>query len=96
MINLGDQEEKQQISDDFRSALLFAKKLDEIEFSSEDEPLENVLDFYGGNHDKMRYNIDEEEAQEHEVVENIKLMKSINKNMRGNLCVAPKAFIKNE
>ena len=74
---------------------MFAKKLDEIEFESEDEPLENVLDFYGGNHDKMRYNnIDEEE--ETEVVSNIKIMKSINKNMRGNLCVAPKAFIKNE
>ena len=49
-----ENEDKQQLSNDFRSALLFTKKLDDIEISEDCEPLENVLDFYGGNQDKMR------------------------------------------
>ena len=37
---------------------MFAKKLDEIDVSKA-EPLENVLDFYGGNYEKMREVFDE-------------------------------------
>ena len=74
---------------DFNSALQFVHKLHEVEIDDV-EPLENVLDFYGGNQDKMRgLDTPPEDSKE-----NMRRMKQVNSNMRGNLCVAPKAFNK--
>ena len=66
------------------------------------EPLENVLDLYGGNSEKMRLIDDDllsESEMEHDVYDiqydnNLKYIKQINKNMQGNLCISPKAFVK--
>ena len=74
---------------DFKSALSFVHKLHEVELEDV-EPLENVLDFYGGNQEKMRG----PDTPPEDSKENMKRLKSVNKNMRGNLCVAPKAFNK--
>ena len=49
LINFESEKDLEQFLSDFRSALVFAKKLDEIDVSGS-EPLENVLDFYGGNY----------------------------------------------
>ena len=38
---------------DFQAALAFVQKLDEVDIKGE-EPLGNVLEFYGGNDSKMR------------------------------------------
>ena len=40
-------EEEEQFRNDFKAALVFSKKLDEIDVSGVNS-LENVLDFYGG------------------------------------------------
>ena len=79
---------------DFRSAIDFTQKLNEVQTTV--EPLENVLEFYGGNQDKMRKTISDEEYEKIENVRddsNLKMIKSINKNTRGNLCIAPKSFL---
>lgn len=49
-----DQEEMLQYKRDFQSALLFIKKLEEVEIPKGTEPLCNVLEYYGGNEEKMR------------------------------------------
>jgi len=49
-----DQEEMLQYKKDFQSALLFIKKLEEVEIPGGTEPLCNVLEYYGGNEEKMR------------------------------------------
>ena len=58
LISFRHKEDEEQFLSDFQSALVFAKKLDEIDVSSA-QPLENVLDFYGGNYEKMREVFDE-------------------------------------
>jgi hypothetical protein len=49
LIKFESASEREQLSNDFRSALIFTKKLSDVEIDAECEPLENVLDFYGGN-----------------------------------------------
>ena len=49
LIKFQNEKEKQQMSNDFRSALIFTKKLNDVKMHPDTEPLENVLDFYGGN-----------------------------------------------
>lgn len=89
LLKFESEDEKQQVSNDFRSALIFTNKLSDVDIKPDCEPLENVLDFYGGNQDKMRMISDEMHDGS-----NVKMMKAMNSNMRGNLCVAPKAFTK--
>lgn len=52
LINFRTKEEEAQFRSDFKSALVFTKKLDEVDVTGVDS-LENVLDFYGGNSQKM-------------------------------------------
>ena len=49
-----DETELLQYKNDFQAALLFIKKLDEVEVPEGTEPLGNVLEYYGGNQEKMR------------------------------------------
>jgi len=49
-----DEQELLQYKNDFQAALLFIKKLDEVEVPPGTEPLGNVLEYYGGNEEKMR------------------------------------------
>ena len=58
LISFRHKADEEQFLSDFSSALVFAKKLDEIDVSQA-QPLENVLDFYGGNYEKMREICDE-------------------------------------
>jgi aspartyl/glutamyl-tRNA(Asn/Gln) amidotransferase C subunit len=89
LIKFESESEKIQMNQDFKSALQFVFKLSEVK-SEGVEPLENVLEFYGGNQDKMRGL----ETEPEDSKENMRRMKQVNSNMRGNLCVAPKAFNK--
>lgn len=49
-----DKDEMLQYKNDFQAALMFIKKLEEIEVPPGTEPLANVLEYYGGNDEKMR------------------------------------------
>lgn len=49
-----DEQEMLQYKSDFQSALMFIKKLEEVHIPEGTEPLCNVLEFYGGNEEKMR------------------------------------------
>ena len=49
-----DKEEMLQYKNDFQAALMFIKKLEEVEIPEGTEPLANVLEYYGGNEEKMR------------------------------------------
>ena len=91
LLKLKTPEEESEFIQDFKQAILFTEKLNEIDVEGV-EPLENVLDFYGGNSDRMR-SVDDDGDRD-EGLDNLKIMKSLNKNMRGNLCIAPKAFFK--
>ena len=53
MVTFKDQEEMLSFKGDFQAALAFIQKLDEVDIKGE-EPLGNVLEFYGGNDSKMR------------------------------------------
>ena len=53
MLRFKDQNEMMQYKIDFQAALAFIQKLDEVDIKGE-EPLGNVLEFYGGNDSKMR------------------------------------------
>ena len=75
MLNFETEQQQQNLIKDFRAALLFVSKLDDlknekisnllpencanlnykdaIELFDKTEPLENVLDYYGGNSEKM-------------------------------------------
>ena len=53
MVKFKDQEEMLSFKGDFQAALAFIQKLDEVDIKGE-EPLGNVLEFYGGNDSKMR------------------------------------------
>ena len=53
LIKFQSETEETQFKDDFKSALVFVRKLQEVDTAGED-PLETVLDFYGGNSQKMR------------------------------------------
>ena len=57
MVSFKDQEEMMSFKGDFQAALAFIQKLDEVDVKGE-EPLGNVLEFYGGNGSKMRNNDD--------------------------------------
>jgi hypothetical protein len=58
---------------------MFIKKLEEVEVPKETEPLCNVLEFYGGNEEKMRTNEDYKEGEEK--VDILTEIKKMNKNM---------------
>ena len=58
LIKFEKKEQEEQFLSDFRHALIFVKKLDEVNVEGV-TPLENVLDFYGGNYEKMRVVMDE-------------------------------------
>ena len=88
LIKFKNEEEMLQYKNDFQSALLFIKKLDDIDVSGV-EPLSNVLDFYGGNSEKMRMERDYPEEGEVKIDQEIKKM---NKNAQGNLVKTPKPF----
>ena len=64
-------------------------KLKEVDVSGV-EPLESVLDIYGGTADKALLERDEPENRR------AHLLKSISKNARGTLLTTPKPFRKNE
>ena len=49
-----DPAEMLQYKNDFQAALMFIKKLEEIKVPEGTEPLANVLEYYGGNDQKMR------------------------------------------
>jgi hypothetical protein len=49
-----DEGELLQYKNDFQAALMFIKKLDEVRVPEGTEPLGNVLEYYGGNEEKMR------------------------------------------
>lgn len=54
------------------------------------KPLVNVLDYYGGNSQKMR--ITEDDFKLPEKVDIQQEIKKLNKNMQGNLVKTPKPF----
>ena len=57
MVSFRDQEEMMSFKNDFQAALAFIQKLDEVDVKGQ-EPLGNVLEFYGGNESKMRTAVD--------------------------------------
>lgn len=69
---------------------MFIKKLEEIEVPEGTEPLANVLEYYGGNDEKMRSTpADFEDADNYDIQQEIKKM---NKHMQGTLVKTPKPF----
>ena len=69
------------------------------ELFDQTEPLENVLDYYGGNSEKMFNHLDHDggleksnDVDNKSKYKNLNALKKINKNMKGNLCVAPRSF----
>ena len=92
-------------------ALQFVKKIDEVDTTGV-QPLENVLDYYGGNDQNTRqgdgeFSEDEFErltrdldqtgsAIERDETQEYIDLKQVNRHMRGNLAVVPKAFLKDE
>jgi hypothetical protein len=84
-----DEAEMLQYKNDFQAALLFIKKLEEVSIPQDTEPLCNVLEFYGGNEEKMRRSSD---YQEEGVVDIQREIKKMNRNMQGNLVKTPKPF----
>lgn len=70
---------------------MFIKKLDEVHVPPETEPLGNVLEYYGGNEEKMRSN--PEDFEDSQKVADIQAeIKKMNKNMLGSLVKTPKPF----
>lgn len=72
---------------------MFIKKLEEVEIPPNTEPLCNVLEYYGGNQEKMRkteedFDCDSEINIQQEI-------KKMNKNMQGSLVKTPKPFERN-
>jgi hypothetical protein len=70
---------------------MFIKKIDEVDIPEDTEPLCNVLEYYGGNEEKMR----RMEDKEIEAVSDVDIQSEIrkmNKNMQGNLVKTPKPF----
>lgn len=88
-----DQEEMQQYKNDFSAALLFIKKLEEVDIPKGTEPLCNVLEYYGGNEEKMRRASDFENVEQ--VADLQGEIKKLNKNMQGGLVKTPKPFDRN-
>ena len=86
-----DQEEMLQYKNDFQAALLFIKKLEEVHIPKGTEPLCNVLEFYGGNEEKMRRESDYEKEPE-ETVDIQSEIKKMNRNMQNGLVKTPKPF----
>ena len=69
---------------------MFIKKLDEVQVPPGTEPLGNVLEYYGGNEEKMRSKPEDfEDSQKVDIQAEIKRM---NKNMQGTLVKTPKPF----
>ena len=69
---------------------MFIKKLEEIEVPEGTEPLANVLEYYGGNDEKMRSKPEDYvDADKYEIQQEIKKM---NKHMQGTLVKTPKPF----
>ena len=88
MVSFRDQEEMMSFKNDFQAALAFIQKLDEVDVKGQ-EPLGNVLEFYGGNDSKMRSADDflqEHEDQTHGLNFKEELGK-LNSHMRGNFVV---------
>ena len=52
-LKFGSDAEMLQFKSDFQAALAFIKKLDDVDTEGV-EPLGNVLEFYGGNEEKMQ------------------------------------------
>ncbi len=69
---------------------MFIKKLEEAKVPEGTEPLANVLEYYGGNDEKMR-----SELQQEESVDILGEMKKMNRNMQGGLVKTPKPFDRN-
>jgi len=76
-----------QSQSDFQAALLFIKKLEEVPIPEGTEPLSNVLEFYGGNDEKMRTGTEEQEPLDFPAE-----VKRINRNVQGSLVKTPKPF----
>ena len=68
---------------------MFIKKLEEVEIPPDTEPLCNVLEYYGGNQEKMR---DFSRSATDETLDIQTEIKKMNKNMQGNLVKTPKPF----
>lgn len=69
---------------------MFIKKLEEVEVPEGTEPLANVLEYYGGNDEKMRSNPEDYvDADKYEIQQEIKKM---NTHMQGTLVKTPKPF----
>lgn len=68
---------------------MFIKKLDEVNIPSGTEPLANVLEYYGGNSEKMRSQEGDYAPQSEDIQGEIKKM---NRNMQGALVKTPKPF----
>ena len=88
MVSFRDQEEMMSFKNDFQAALAFIQKLDEVDVKGQ-EPLGNVLEFYGGNDSKMRSSEDflkENEDQTKDLNFKEELSK-LNSHMRGNFVV---------
>ena len=88
LIRFKDEAEMLQYKKDFQSALLFVRKLEEVDVSGV-EPLSNVLEFYGGNEEKMRSTEADFEGHSENILKDIRQM---NKNMQGALVKTPKPF----
>jgi hypothetical protein len=86
-----NEDELLQYKNDFQAALMFIKKLDEVQVPAGTEPLGNVLEYYGGNEEKMRSKPgDFEDSQK--VADIQAEIKRMNKNMQGSLVKTPKPF----
>jgi hypothetical protein len=69
---------------------MFIKKLEEVEVPEGTEPLANVIEYYGGNDEKMRSKAEDYvDADKYEIQSEIKKM---NKHMQGTLVKTPKPF----
>ena len=99
LVEFKDQQELDQFVTDFKDALNFTKKINEVDTEGV-EPLENVLDFYGGNEEKMRSGLESDDLESQESQRDARANQNILKknapDIRGNLVAVPKAFKKNE
>ena len=81
---------------DFQAALAFIQKLDEVDVKGE-EPLGNVLEFYGGNNSKMR-NEDDFLRDDDDQMRGLDFraeLKKLNKHVQGNYVVLNKTSAPN-
>ena len=83
MLKFDTDEEMLSFKSDFQAALAFIGKLDEVDTKGE-EPLGNVLEYYGGNDTKMLSSANYRKDEDQTVTEDFRAeLKKMNKHFKG-------------